>query len=256
MGDGAGHRGARRASTPIPSPPARRCWSSRLCWTLRGPAPRRNAGRARHRAAAALTAVVALVVALACGCADAGPAAPAGAAYGFPIDTNTPQGLRAKQTMDMLNSDWPIGPVGVRTLAAPDKVDDIGTTLDKIWWDRPFTVTGMEIGARSRDAARADLLRRGAGHRVAHQRRRPGRPVGGVPAAADDQEVGGHRRRADQVRGALLLPGVARSTTASVRWWPAPTPTCRCRWRRSSNSMCCLPLRMRSRPARSAGTTR
>ena len=89
-----------------------------------------------------------LVVALACGCAEAGPAAPAGAAYGFPIDTNTPQGLRAKQTMDMLNSDWPIGPVGVRTLAAPHKVDDIATTLDKIWWDRPFTVTGMETGAR------------------------------------------------------------------------------------------------------------
>ena len=41
--------------------------------------------------------------------------------------------------MDMLNSDWPIGPVGVRTLAAPDEVDDVGTTLDKIWWDRPFT---------------------------------------------------------------------------------------------------------------------
>ena len=89
-----------------------------------------------------------LVVALACGCADAGPAAPAGAAYGFPIDTNTPQGLRAKQTMDMLNSDWPIGPVGVRTLAAPDRSTTSRTTLDKIWWDRPFTVTGMEIGAR------------------------------------------------------------------------------------------------------------
>ena len=50
--------------------------------------------------------------------------------------------------MDMLNSEWPIGPVGVRTLAAPDKVDEIGTKLDAIWWDRPFTVTGVEIGAR------------------------------------------------------------------------------------------------------------
>ena len=38
-------------------------------------------------------------------------------------------------------------PVGVRTLAAPDKVDEIGTKLDTIWWDRPFTVTGVEIGA-------------------------------------------------------------------------------------------------------------
>ncbi|MGV0804115.1 Cpe/LpqF family protein, partial [Mycolicibacterium elephantis] len=56
-------------------------------------------------------------------------------------------GLRAKQTMDMLNSDWPIGEVGVRTLAAPDEVDDIVAQLDKIWWDRPFTVTGVDVGA-------------------------------------------------------------------------------------------------------------
>ncbi len=71
----------------------------------------------------------------------------ADAAYGVHIDTNTPQGLRAKQTMDMLNSDWPIGPVGVRTLAAPEMVDEVGTKLDSIWWDRPFRVTGLDIGA-------------------------------------------------------------------------------------------------------------
>jgi beta-lactamase class A len=88
-----------------------------------------------------------LVVALACGCTDAGPAAPAEAAQAVNIDVNTPQGLRAKQTMDMLNSDWPIGPVGVRTLASPAKVDDVGTKLDKIWWDRPFTLTGVDIFA-------------------------------------------------------------------------------------------------------------
>ena len=72
----------------------------------------------------------------------------ADAAYGIHIDTNTPQGLRAKQTMDMLNSDWPIGPVGVRTLAAPEMVDEVGTKLDSIWWDRPFRVTNLDIGAR------------------------------------------------------------------------------------------------------------
>ena len=94
-----------------------------------------------------MTVAVTMVVALACGCAEAGPAAPAGAAQSTNIDTNTPQGLRAKQVMDMLNSDWPIGPVGVRTLAAPDKVDDVGTKMDKIWWDRPFTLTGVDIGA-------------------------------------------------------------------------------------------------------------
>ena len=49
-----------------------------------------------------------MVAALACGCADAGPTAPAGAAQSIHIDTYTPQGLRAKQVMDMLNSDWPI----------------------------------------------------------------------------------------------------------------------------------------------------
>jgi hypothetical protein len=94
-----------------------------------------------------MTVAVTMVVALACGCAEAGPAAPAGAAQSTNIDTNTPQGLRAKQVMDMLNSDWPIGPVGVRTLAAADKVDDVGTKMDKIWWDRPFTLTGVDIGA-------------------------------------------------------------------------------------------------------------
>ncbi len=94
-----------------------------------------------------MAAAVTTVVALACGCAEAGPAGPAGAAQSIQVDTNTPQGLRAKQVMDMLNSDWPIGPVGIRTLAAPNKVDDVGVTMDKIWWDRPFTLTGLEIGA-------------------------------------------------------------------------------------------------------------
>ncbi|WP_156744344.1 serine hydrolase [Mycobacterium sp. E740] len=95
-----------------------------------------------------MTVGVSFVVALA-GCAkvDTASAGAADAAYGTPIEINTPQGLRAKQTMDMLNSDWPIGPVGVRTLAVPDKVDDIAFRLDRIWWDRPFTVTDVQIGA-------------------------------------------------------------------------------------------------------------
>ena len=87
-----------------------------------------------------------MVTALACGCSES--AAPAAeVSYGAHIDTNTPPGLRAKQTMDMLNSDWPIGPVGVRTLAAPEQVDEVGTQLDAIWWDRPFRVTSVDIGA-------------------------------------------------------------------------------------------------------------
>jgi beta-lactamase class A len=89
---------------------------------------------------------IALVVTLACGCAHTGPA-PAEAAYGAHVDTNTPQGLRARQTLDMINSDWPIGTVGVRTLAAPAKVDDVGAALDRLWWDRPITVSGIDVGA-------------------------------------------------------------------------------------------------------------
>jgi beta-lactamase class A len=47
----------------------------------------------------------------------------------------------------MLNSDWPIGPVGVRTLAAPDQVNSVETTMEELWWDRPFTVDSVDIGA-------------------------------------------------------------------------------------------------------------
>ena len=94
-----------------------------------------------------MTVAATMVVALACGCADAGPAGPAGAAQSVHIDTNTPQGLRARQIMDMLNSDWPIGPRGIQTLAAPKIMDDVGVTMDKIWWDRPFTLTDVEVGA-------------------------------------------------------------------------------------------------------------
>jgi beta-lactamase class A len=84
---------------------------------------------------------------LACGCAHTGPAAPAEAAYGAHIETNTPPGLRAKQTVDMLNSDWPIGVPGVSTLAAAPQVDDIAFMMDRMMWDRPFTVSGIDYGA-------------------------------------------------------------------------------------------------------------
>ncbi len=108
-------------------------------------APRRSAGRSRH---GAVGLAIALVVALACGCANTGPA-PADAAYGVPIAINTPQGLRAKQTMDMLNSDWPIGTVGVRTMAAPKMVNPVTSAMGNLWWDRPITVSGINIGAGS-----------------------------------------------------------------------------------------------------------
>jgi beta-lactamase class A len=59
----------------------------------------------------------------------------------------TPPGIRAQQTLDMLNSDWPIGPVGVGTLAAPDMVKPVEATMESLWWDRPFTLNGVDLGA-------------------------------------------------------------------------------------------------------------
>ena len=170
----------------------------------------------------------------------------ADAAYGVHIDTNTPQGLRAKQTMDMLNSDWPIGPVGVRTLAAPEMVDEVGTKLDSIWWDRPFSVTGLDIGAgqatlhvlTSYDVAQDIELRTNDAGLVDRF------DVTLQPPVINN--MGRHRRRADQVGRSLLVSGVAGQQRQVRNWSRAPTPTCRCRWLRSSNSMCCLRLPRRS----------
>ena len=62
---------------------------------------------------------------------------------------STPAGLRAQQTLDMLNSDWPIGPVGVATLATGHMVKPIQAAMEKLWWDRPFTFTGVDLKAGS-----------------------------------------------------------------------------------------------------------
>ncbi|WP_156686330.1 serine hydrolase [Mycobacterium sp. Marseille-P9652] len=107
---------------------------------------RQVSGRSARRHAVALCAA-ALVAALTPGCTP-DPSLEAKAANpGRGIDTRTPPGLRAQQTMDMLNSDWPIGPVGVGTLAAPDKVEPVEATMEKLWWDRPFTLAGVDIWA-------------------------------------------------------------------------------------------------------------
>src|SRR6201993_2686526 len=132
---------------PTPWRRARRCWNSRLCWTL--PPTTRPASKRRsapHRVVA-LSAVAALVVTLAPGCAPS-PSPQANAANpGRQIDTRTPPGIRAQQTLDMLNSDWPIGPVGVGTLAAPKMANQIQTMMEKLWWDRPFTFHGVDLKA-------------------------------------------------------------------------------------------------------------
>lgn len=95
----------------------------------------------------ALSAAAALVVTFAPGCASS-PSPQANAANpGRQIDVRTPPGIRAQQTLDMLNSDWPIGPVGVGTLAAPDMVKAVETTMEALWWDRPFVLDGVDLGA-------------------------------------------------------------------------------------------------------------
>ena len=110
-------------------------------------APVNRGGRSARRAIA-LSVAAAFVAALACGCADAPPSVPtADATYGVPIEINTPQGLRAKQTIDMLNSEWPIGTVGVRTMAAPEQVNGVTSAMGNLWLDRPIKVAGIQIGA-------------------------------------------------------------------------------------------------------------
>jgi beta-lactamase class A len=88
-----------------------------------------------------------LAAALASGCAPPHTPSANAANSGVRIDIRTPPGLRAQQTVDMLNSDWPIGPVGVRTLAAPDKVQSVDNTMEELWWDRPFALDAVDISA-------------------------------------------------------------------------------------------------------------
>jgi beta-lactamase class A len=94
---------------------------------------------------ASLSAVAA-VSALVCSCSTPS-ASSVTADAGANISMNTPAGFRAKQTVDMLNSDWPIGIVGVRTLAAPEVSNSVRETMENLWWDRPFTVAGVDYYA-------------------------------------------------------------------------------------------------------------
>ncbi len=94
-----------------------------------------------------LTAAATLIAAPVPGCAPP-PTPPANAAdSGVRIDTRTPPGLRARQTLDMLNSDWPIGPISVATLTAPDMAEQVEHILEELWWDRPFRLESVDISA-------------------------------------------------------------------------------------------------------------
>jgi beta-lactamase class A len=98
------------------------------------------------RRAAGVTAVATSVAVLVGSCAH--PASPSAAVtYGMHIDTNTPQGVRARQLMDMVNSDWPIGVVPVATFAAPALVEGAARDMDRLQSDRPITVNAITFGA-------------------------------------------------------------------------------------------------------------
>jgi beta-lactamase class A len=113
---------------------------------LPDPARRRNPRQVRHPVAA-LTAVATLVATLAPGCAPPPTPSANAAGAGRRIDMRTPAGLRAQQTLDMLNSDWPIGPIGVATLATADMIKPVEASMEALWWDRPFTLSGVDLKA-------------------------------------------------------------------------------------------------------------
>ena len=110
------------------------------------PASRRNTRQVRYRVAA-MTAAATLVGTLAPGCAPPPALSAHAAGAGARIDMRTPAGLRAQQTLDMLNSDWPIGPIGVATLATADMIKPVEASMEALWWDRPFKLSGVDLKA-------------------------------------------------------------------------------------------------------------
>lgn len=94
-----------------------------------------------------MAATAALLTTLTPSCTTPPPPAAQAAGFGRGIDVRTPAGLRARQTLDMLNSDWPIGPAGVATLATPKMAKQVQTMMENLWWDRPFTLRGVDIKA-------------------------------------------------------------------------------------------------------------
>lgn len=99
--------------------------------------------------AIALLASLGLVVAIATGCSspEAASPPPAQQAAVVEINTNTQPGLRAKQAVDMLNTDLGVDVNGVRSLAAADVVDIVQKVMSNMWLDRPFTVSDVEYFA-------------------------------------------------------------------------------------------------------------
>ena len=185
------------ASAPTRWPPARHCSSSRLCWTLRGPTPRRRRGPGAPHAAAALTVAVALVAALACGCADTGPARRPTPRTAF---TSTPTRPRVCGPSRPWTCSTPTGRSarrGPHPGRAADQVDDVGVTHGHdLVGPAVHRLTGVDIGAGQRHPARADVLRCRADIEL---RTNDDGLVDRFEVSlqtAGDQVVAGHRRRA------------------------------------------------------------
>jgi hypothetical protein len=171
---------------------------------------------------------------------------------GVRISINTPQGVRAKQVVDMLNSDWPIGPIGIKTLAAPNLVDYVGTVMDNLWWERPYRAARVDIRAGAATlhlstsyGARQDIeLHTGDDTLVDRFTVTTVPPVihswADVDAALAN--IGG--------RYSTAFPA---SSTAAASSSPDPTPPTHCPWRPSSSCTSSTPWRTGSRPHRVLG---
>lgn len=112
--------------------------------------PEQQVSPRRSRVRAAFLGAVTLLAAALIPGSMPPPSPPANAAnQGRPIDTSSQAGVRAQQTLDMLNSDWPIGPVGVHTLAASNQVETVVSTMEHLWWDRPFKLDSVDLRMNS-----------------------------------------------------------------------------------------------------------
>ena len=200
-----------------------------------------------------LSAGIALVMALAPGCVLPCPARERGHA-GPRIDKGTPPGLRAQQTMDMLNSDWPIGPVGVGTLAASEKVESVEATMEALWWDRPFTLDSVDISA---SVATLHLI----SSYGARQNIRIHTDDGGWVDRFDVDTQPPSITSWHDLDAVLSKTGARYPTRSpksiratAIRLW-ASTPTNLCRWHQFSSCTCCMPWLVQSRTERFPGTT-
>src|SRR6185312_5390690 len=94
--------------------------------------------------AAALVTAGAVVASLVCSSCSTPRATSVKPEPSVTIEAATPAGARAKQTLDMLNSDSPIGSAAVSVVAANGVVKIVEPIMENLWWDRPYTVSAVD----------------------------------------------------------------------------------------------------------------